>query len=170
MMEKFGYPNKMAVPSIEKVVVNIGFGRLGGQQKGEGVKKMTEAILRDLALITAQKPVVTKAKRSIAGFKIRQGQAVGAKVTLRRQKMTDFLERVIHIALPRSRDFQGLSLKCLDSKGHLTFGLKEHIVFPEIAPEKTDFIFGLEVTVVTTAKSREEAEELLRLLGFPFKK
>lgn len=169
MMKKFGYQNKMAVPKIKKVVVNTSFGRLLTGQTSEEQKIITKAILNDLSLICGQYPVLTKAKKSISGFKVRKGQPVGAMVTLRRKKMFDFLERLIHITLPRSRDFQGISTSSFDKKGNLTIGIKEHLIFPEISPEKAKNIFGLEVTIVTTAKRREEAIELLKLLGFPIK-
>lgn len=170
MMKKFGYKNKMAVPKIQKVVVNTSFGRLMATQKGEGAKKIQEAILEDLSLICGQRPVLTYAKKSIAGFKIRKGQPIGAKVTLRRNKMWDFLERVINVALPRTRDFQGIPKKSIDESSNLTLAFKEQIVFPEIAPEKANLIFGFEASIVTTAKSREEAMELFKILGFPIKR
>ena len=167
MMKKFGYKNKMAVPKIEKVVLNTGFGKIISGKTSNEKKKIQEAILDDLTLIAGQRAILTKAKKSIAGFKIRQGMQIGATVTLRGKKMFDFLDRFIHIILPRTRDFQGIESKSIDKTGNLTIAAKEHIVFPEIMPEKVKFIFGLEVTVVTTAKSREEGLELLRLLGFP---
>ena len=169
MMKKFGYKNIMVVPKIKKVVVNTSFGKLISGKTKEEQKKIFTFVLNDLALITSQRPILTKAKKSIAGFKIRQGLPIGAEVTLRKQMMYDFLERVIHIALPRSRDFQGINSKSVDSKGNLTIGIKEHIAFPEISIEKAKFIFGFEITVVTAAKTREEGLELLRLLGFPLK-
>jgi large subunit ribosomal protein L5 len=169
MMKKFGYQNKMAVPRIEKVVINTGFGRLISGKTSEEQKKTYELILEDLALICGQRPILTKAKKSISGFKIREGMPIGAMTTLRRKMMYDFLERLIHIALPRSRDFRGIDPKSLDKKGNLTIAIKEHISFPEILPEKAKTIFGLELTVVTTAKNREEGLELLKLLGFPIK-
>ncbi len=169
MMEKFGYKNKMAVPKIEKVVVNTGFGRFLAGKTTEEQKKIQDAILEDLAIICGQRPILTRAKKSISGFKIRQGMPVGAAVTLRGKKMNDFLERLIHIGLPRSRDFQGIDQKSFDRKGNLTVGIREQIIFPEILPEKVKTIFGFEITVVTTAKKREEGIELLRLLGFPIK-
>jgi len=169
MMERFGYTNKMAVPKIEKVIINTGFGRLISGKTGEEQKKIQDAILEDLSLITGQRPILTKAKKSISGFKIRKGMPVGARVTLREKRMGDFLERLIHIALPRSRDFRGIDPKSFDPKGNLTLAIKEHIAFPEISPEKVKNIFGLEITVVTTAKSKEEGMELLRLLGFPIR-
>lgn len=169
IQEKFGYKNPMAVPKIEKVVVNIGFGRLISGKTSEEQKKIFTAISNDLALICGQKPVLTKAKKSISGFKIREGMLIGAVVTLRGRKMYDFLERVIHIALPRSRDFRGIDLKSFDKKGNLTIAIKEQIVFPEVSPEKTKMIFGFEITIVTSVKTREEGIELLRLFGFPIK-
>ena len=169
MMEKFGYKNKMAVPKIEKVVINTGFGRLVAGKTSEEQKKIQDNILEDLSLISGQKPILTRAKKSISGFKIRKGQVIGASVTLRKKRMFDFLERLIQIALPRSRDFRGIEQSSFDKKGNLTIGIKEQISFPEILPEKAKNIFGLEVTIVTTAKKREEGIELLRLLGFPIK-
>ncbi|MBZ9573028.1 50S ribosomal protein L5 [Patescibacteria group bacterium] len=169
MMEKFGYKNKMVVPRIEKVVVNTGFGRLISGKTTEEQKKISDAILEDLSLITGQRPIKTCAKKSISGFKIRKGMPVGVEITLRSQRMYDFLERLIHISLPRSRDFQGIDPKSFDREGNLTIAIKEHIIFPEISPEKVKNMFGFEITVVTTAKNREEGIELLRLLGFPIK-
>ncbi len=169
MMERFGYTNPMAVPRIEKVLVNTGFGKLISGKSSDERKKIQEAILHDLALICGQWPTLTKAKKSIAGFKIRKGMSLGAMVTLRRKRMNDFLERLINIVLPRLRDFQGIDPKSFDRNGNLTIGIKEHIAFPEISPEKVKNIFGLEITVVTTAKTREEGIELLKLLGFPIK-
>lgn len=169
MMAKFGFKNAMAVPKIEKVIVNSGFGRMVAEKTSDEQKKICDAILNDLSLITGQKPNLTKAKKSISSFKIRQGLAVGARVTLRGKKMMDFLERLIHVGLPRSRDFRGIDQKSFDEKGNLSIGIREHICFPEISPEKVKTIFGFEVTVVTTAKKREEGIELLKLLGFPIK-
>ena len=169
MMDKFGYKNKMAVPKIEKVIINTGFGKEISGKTSDEQKKISESILNDLSLIAGQRPILTKAIKSISSFKIRKGLPIGAKVTLRGKKMDDFLMRLIHIALPRSRDFRGINPKSLDKKGNLTMGIKEHICFPEILPEKIKNIFGLEVTVTTTAKTREEGLELLKLLGFPIK-
>ena len=169
MMEKFGYKNIMAVPKIIKVIVNTGFGKLIAGKSSEEQKKIYEPILEDLTLVTGQRPVLRRAKKSIATFKVREGMPLGATVTLRRERMYDFLERLIYIALPRTRDFRGIEPKSLDEKGNLTHGIKEHIVFPEILPEKVKNIFGLEVTVVTTAKNRKEGLELLKLMGFPIK-
>jgi len=169
MEEKFGYKNDMAVPKIEKVVLNTSFGRLISGKTPEEQKKIYQPILEDLTLICGQKPILKGAKKSIASFKIRKGLPIGATVILRKKMMHDFLERLIHIALPRSRDFRGIEPKSIDKRGNLTLGIKEHIAFPEILPEKARTIFGLEITVVTNAKSREEALELLKLLGFPIK-
>ena len=169
MKEKFGYKNEMAVPKIEKVVINVGIGKLISGKPIDEQKKIQETILEEVALISGQRPILTKAKKSISGFKIKRGQPVGVKVTLRKKRMYDFLERLIHITLPRSRDFHGIDPKSVDKEGNLTIGIKEHIAFPEISPEKIKFIFGLEITIVTTAKTREEGLELLKLLGFPIK-
>ena len=169
MMEKFGYKNIMVVPKIVKVIVNTGFGKLIAGKSSEEQKKIYEPILEDLALITGQRPVLRRAKKSISTFKVREGMSLGAAVTLRRERMYAFLERLIYIALPRTRDFRGIEPKSLDEKGNLTHGIREHIVFPEILPEKVKNIFGLEVTVVTTAKNSEEGLKLLKLMGFPLK-
>lgn len=169
MMQKFGYKNYMAVPKIEKVVLNCGFGKQVAEKTNDEQKKITEGILESLGLICGQKAILTMAKKSISTFKIRQGLAIGAIVTLRGKKMRDFLERLIHVALPRSRDFQGIPAESFDKKGSLTIGIKEHIAFPEISPEKERSIFGLEISIVTNAKKREEGAELLKLLGFPIK-
>ncbi len=169
MMEKFGYKNKMAVPKIEKVVINVGFGKLVSEKDKEEQKKIQEEIINDLAQITGQRPILTKAKKSISGFKLRKRTPIGAKVTLRKKRMYDFLERLINIGLPRSRDFWGISPDSFDKNGNLTIGIKEQIAFPEISPEKTKFIFGFEVTIVTNAKDREKAIELFKLMGFPIK-
>ena len=169
MMKKFGYKNIMAVPKIKKVVINIGFGRMMSGKNRAEQKKIYEPMLNDLALITGQRPVLTKAKKSISSFKIRKGMPVGAVITLRGQRMYDFLERLIYIGLPRSRDFQGISPSSFDKKGNLTIGIKEHICFCEVSPEKAKSIFGFEVTANTTALNKEEGMELLKLMGFPIK-
>ncbi|MFZ3073608.1 MAG: 50S ribosomal protein L5 [Minisyncoccales bacterium] len=169
MMKQFGYRNEMEVPKIEKVVVNCGFGRLVSGKTKDEQKKIQEAVARDLTQICGQKAMVTQAKNSISSFKIREGQNIGAKSTLRRNKMYDFLERVITVALPRSRDFQGIPPKGIDQAGNLTFGIKEHIAFPEISPEKINFIFSFEITVVTTAETKEEGAALFKLLKFPIR-
>jgi len=169
MMKKFGYKNKMAVPRIEKVVVNTSFGKLIVDKTSAEQKKFLDSILGDLALICAQKPILKGAKKSISSFKLRKGLPVGAKITLRKKRMYDFLERLIHIVLPRSRDFRGIDPASFDKKGNLTVAIKEHITFPEVSPEKTKTIFGLEVTIVTNSKKREAGIELLKLIGFPIK-
>jgi len=169
MMKKLGYKNRMAVPKIEKVVINTGFGRQIAGKSSDEQKKTADFMVEDLTLLSGQKAIKTYAKKSIASFKIREGLAIGAKVTLRGKRMNDFLERLIHITLPRTRDFKGISDKCFDGAGNLTFGVQEHIAFPEILPEKAKNIFGLEVTIVTNAKSPKEGIELLKLLGFPIK-
>jgi len=162
MRAKFGYKNVMAAPKIEKAVVNVGVGRLRDEKEQQEVQKF-------LTLITGQKPSPRPAKQAIASFKTREGMIVGYQVTLRGKRMYDFLSRLINIALPRTRDFRGLDEKSFDQKGNLTVGIKEHIVFPEVIGEDYRFLFGLEVTVVTTARKREEGVELLRLMGFPLK-
>jgi large subunit ribosomal protein L5 len=169
MMKKFSYKSKMAVPKIEKVMINCGYGRLiAGKTKDES-KKIQEAIARDITLIAGQKAVLTKSRQSISSFKIREGQEIGCKTTLRRKKMVDFLERLINVTLPRSRDFQGLSADGMDKFGNYSFGIKEHIAFPEILPEKANFIFGFQVTIVTSAENEEEGLELLKLIGVPIR-
>jgi len=162
LREKFGYKNIMAVPKIEKVVVNCGIGRIRDEKQQEEIRKF-------LALITAQKPAPRPAKKAIASFKTRRGLIIGYQVTLRGRRMYDFISRLVNIALPRTRDFRGLDEKSFDNKGNLTIGVKEHIVFPEMIGEDYRFLFGLEVTVVTSARKREEGMELLKLMGFPIK-
>lgn len=169
MMKKFGFKNKMEVPRIEKVIINTSFGKMVAEKTKEEQEKICQEIIEELSLISGQRPILTRAKESISGFKIKKGQTIGAKVTLRRKRMYDFLERLINIALPRSRDFKGIEKSWFDKSGNLTLGIREQIAFPEISPEKTKFIFGLEVTIVTNAKKREEAIELLKLMGFPIK-
>lgn len=170
LVEKFEYKNKNQAPKIEKVVVNVGFGREAIARGGDDLKKFISGVLDDLALITGQKPSLRTAKKSIAGFKLRAGVPIGAKVTLRGDRMYDFLDRLVNIALPRSRDFRGLDIKHFDEDGNLSLGVKEHIIFPEVSAEKMKNIFGFEVTVNIKANSKEEGIELLRLLGFPIKK
>jgi large subunit ribosomal protein L5 len=164
MKQKFGYKNDLAVAAIEKVVVNIGIGSSALKDK-----KAQELISKDLALIAGQKPSPALAKKAIASFKTRKGMTVGLKVTLRGKRMFDFLSRLINIALPRTRDFRGIDPKSVDQGGNLTIGIKEHIIFPEISQEDIKKIFGLEITIVTNAKKREEALELFKLLGFPIR-
>ena len=166
MKAKFGYKNVMAVPKIEKVVVNVGYGRKAVAKETKAIEKIEQ----DLAKITGQKAATRKAKQSISGFKVRQGLNVGVMVTLRGRRMYDFIDRLISIALPRSRDFHGLEQKAFDQRGNLNIGIKEQTIFPEITYESLKDIFPLEVTIVTTAKSKEEGVELLRLMGFPIKK
>lgn len=169
MMEKFGYKSSMAVPRIRKAVVNTGFGREIVAKTGDEQKKLQDMVLDHLSLICGQKAVLTKAKKAISSFKLRKGMPIGAKVTLRGKRMYDFLERVINVALPRSRDFRGIDQKSIDRQGNLTFAFKEHIAFPEIPPEKVRQIFGLEITVVVDTKKRDEGLELFKLMGFPIK-
>jgi len=164
MKEKFDYKNNLAVPKIMKTVVNVGIGNILKDEKNQ------ELISKELALITGQKPMPTQARKAIAGFKVREGMIIGLKVTLRGEKMFDFLSRLINVAIPRTRDFRGFSSKSVDKGGNLTMGIKEHIIFPEASQEDIKRIFGLEVTVVTASKNREEALELFKLLGFPIKK
>ena len=159
---KFGYKNIMSVPKIEKVVVNVGVGRIRDEKQQEEIRKY-------LTLIAGQKPAPRAAKKAIASFKTRKGLIVGYQVTLRGKRMYDFISRLINIAFPRTRDFKGIDVKSFDPRGNLTIGIKEHIVFPEIIGEDYRFLFGLEVTVVTTGKKREEGVELLKLIGFPIK-
>ena len=164
MMEKFSYKNKMAVPKIDKVVVNVGLG-----EAKENAKAIENA-MGDITIITGQKPIQTKARKSVANFKLREGMPIGVKVTLRGEKMYSFVDRVIGVALPRVRDFQGVSGEAFDGRGNYTLGIKEQIIFPEISYENIDKIRGMNVIIVTTAKSDEEAYELLRLFGMPFKR
>ena len=170
MKKKFGYKNSMAIPKIEKVVVNVGFGRLVAGKSPHDGEKVYGRILKDLDLITGQKLILKNAKKSVSSFKIRKGMPVGAACTLRKQKMFSFLERFIHVALPRSRDFQGIDQKSVDERGNLNVGVKEHTIFPEVSAESAKQIFSFEITVTTTANSKEEGLELFRLLGFPIKK
>ena len=163
LQKKFEYKSSMQVPKLDKVVINIGLG-----DTRENPKSLENAI-KELAQITGQKPVVTKAKKSIAAFKIREGQDLGCKVTLRRDKMYDFVYKLFNVALPRVRDFRGVSADSFDGRGNYTLGLKEQLIFPEIEYDKVDKLRGMDIIFVTTAKSDEEAKELLKLLGMPFK-
>jgi len=169
MQKKFGLKSPMAVPRIEKVVLNTGFGRQVAGKTSDEQKKFYEPVLADLALICGQKPVLTRAKKSIASFKTRQGMPIGAMATIRGKKMYDLLERVIKIALPRSRDFRGLDRGSFDERGNLTISIKEQIIFPEIFSEKIRNIFGFQMTVVVNAKNKEQGMELLKLMDFPIK-
>jgi len=164
MREKFGYKNDLAVPCLGKVVVNVGFGRHAKE------KAYIENIEKNLAKITGQKPVLIKAKKSISSFKIREGMIIGAKVTIRGDRMYDFVEKLINISFPRVRDFRGIKEKNVDRNGVLTVGFREHLAFPEIKVDDVENIHGLEVSIVTTAKTRKEGLELFKLMGFPFKK
>jgi large subunit ribosomal protein L5 len=171
LKEKLGIKSVMALPKITKVVINVGFGRaLVAKSTKDEQRKLVEYVVDNLAQISGQKPFATKAKKSISAFKTREGMTLGAKVTLRGQRLYDFLEKLINITLPRSRDFQGISESAVDSSGNLNIGIKEHIAFPEISPERSTMILSLEVTVVTNAKNREKGLALFTLLGFPFKK
>ena len=163
MQEQFTYSNDMQIPVIEKVVLNMGLG------EGVGDKKKVAAAIEEMTLIAGQKPVPTVAKKSIAGFKLRDGMVIGAKVTLRRDKMYEFLDRLVNIALPRVRDFRGLNGKSFDGNGNYGMGLKEHIVFPEIDYDKVDQVRGMDIVVQTSAKTDEEAKALLAAFGFPFR-
>lgn len=164
MMKKFGYKNPMAVPKLEKIVINIGVSE-AVQNPGA-----IEAAARDLSIITGQKPIVRKARKSIANFHLRKGMPIGLKVTLRGERMYAFLYKLINLALPRVRDFSGVSPNSFDGRGNYSLGLREQLVFPEIEYDKIDRIRGMDITIVTTAKTDEEAKELLTLLGMPFKK
>jgi len=169
MMKKFGYKNIMAVPKIQKIVVNSGFGKKIIGKNGQDRKKMEDHILKELSIITGQMPALKKAKKSIATFKLRKGMYVGAVATLRGKKMYDFMERLIHLTFPRTRDFRGIDHKFIDKKGNLSLGFQEHTAFPEISAEREKSIFGLEITIVMSSKNKEEGLELLKLIGFPMK-
>jgi large subunit ribosomal protein L5 len=162
MKEKFGYTNEMQIPKIDKIVVNMGIGEAVSDSK------KVNAAVKDLAAITGQKPVTTKARTSIAGFKLREGMVIGAKVTLRKDRMYEFLDRLITIALPRVKDFRGLKPTSFDGRGNYALGLREHIVFPEINYDEIDQMWGMDVIVCTTARTDDEARELLREFKFPF--
>ena len=162
MKEKFGYTNEMQVPKLDKIVLNMGIGEAVADSK------KAAAAMKDLALIAGQKPVATKARQSIAQFKIREGMVVGAKVTLRKDRMYEFLDRLITIALPRVKDFRGLKGTSFDGRGNYAMGLKEHLVFPEINYDQIDQIWGMDIIVTTTAKTDEEARALLKEFQFPF--
>ena len=162
MTEKFGYKNALEVPRLEKITLNMGVGEASQD------KKKVQTAAEEMALIAGQKPVITKAKKSIAQFKLREGMPIGAKVTLRRDRMYEFLDRLVTVALPRVRDFRGLNPKSFDGRGNYAMGIKEQIVFPEISYDDIDVVRGMDIIVTTTAKTDEEARELLRLFGFPF--
>ena len=162
MMEKFGYKNVMQVPRLEKIVINMGVGEAKENQK------VLESAVSDLTLISGQKPILTRAKKSVANFKIRENMALGCKVTLRKAKMYEFADKLMSIALPRVRDFRGISAKSFDGRGNYSLGIKEQLIFPEIEYDKIDKVRGMDIIFVTTANTDEEARELLRFLGMPF--
>ena len=162
LMQKFGYKSTMQIPKLEKIVINIGIG------EAKENAKVLESAANDLALITGQRPLITKVKKSVANFKIREGMNIGCKVTLRREKMYEFLDKLFNIALPRVRDFRGINPDSFDGRGNYALGLKEQLIFPEIEYDKIDKIRGMDVVVVTTANTDEEAKELLKALGAPF--
>ena len=164
MVKKFGYKNVMEVPKLDKIVINMGVG------EAKENAKILEAAVSDMETITGQKAVITKAKNSVANFKIREGQAIGCKTTLRGDKMYEFLDRLVNLALPRVRDFRGVSANSFDGRGNYALGIKEQIIFPEIEYDKIDKVRGMDVIIVTTAKTDEEARELLRLFNMPYEK
>ncbi|WP_416326990.1 50S ribosomal protein L5 [[Eubacterium] hominis] len=164
MMKKFNYKSVMEVPAVEKIVINMGVGEAIANPK------LLEEAVAELAQITGQQPVVTKAKKSIANFKLREGMPIGCKVTLRKEKMYDFLDKLMNISLPRVRDFRGVSATSFDGRGNYTLGVKEQLIFPEINYDKVNKVRGMDVVIVTTAKTNEEAKALLEELGMPFKK
>ncbi len=162
MIEKFGYKNVMEVPKLEKIVINMGVGEARENQK------VLEAAVSDLTLISGQKPILTRAKKSVANFKIRENMPLGCKVTLRKAKMYEFADKLVSIALPRVRDFRGVSSKAFDGRGNYSLGIKEQLIFPEIEYDKIDKVRGMDIIFVTSANTDEEARELLRFLGMPF--
>jgi len=162
MIEKFGYKNIMEVPKLEKIVINMGVGEAKENQK------ILEAAVNDLSIIAGQKPILTRAKKSVANFKLREDMAIGCKVTLRKVNMYEFADKLMSIALPRVRDFRGVSSKAFDGRGNYSLGIKEQLIFPEIEYDKIDKVRGMDIIFVTTAKTDEEARELLRFLGMPF--
>lgn len=162
LMEKFGYKNIMEVPKLEKIVVNMGVG------EAKDNSKAIEAAVNDLQIITGQKVITTKARKSVANFKVREGMTIGCKVTLRKKKMYEFADKLMNVALPRVRDFRGISAKSFDGRGNYAMGVKEQLIFPEIEYDKIDKIRGMDIIFVTTAKTDEEARELLRYMGMPF--
>lgn len=164
MVEKFGYKSVMELPKIDKIVINMGVGEAVSNSK------VLDEAVAELALITGQKPVVTRAKKSIAGFRLREGMPIGCKVTLRGERMYDFLDKLVSISLPRVRDFRGVSKKSFDGRGNYTLGVKEQLIFPEIDFDKVSKVRGMDIVVVTTANTDEEARELLTQLGMPFQK
>lgn len=164
LMEKFDYKNKMQVPKLEKVIINIGLG------EAKDNPKALESAVNDLSIISGQKPVVTQAKKSIANFKLREGNKIGCKVTLRGERMYDFLDKLMNVALPRVRDFRGVKPTAFDGRGNYALGIKEQLIFPEIEYDKVDFIRGMDIAIVTTAHTDEEAKVFLEKMGMPFAK
>ena len=162
LLKKFGYKSTMQIPKLDKIVINIGLG------EAKDNPKVIDAAMNDLTIITGQKPVVTKAKKSIANFKLRQGMSIGVKVTLRGEKMYEFIDRLFNVALPRVRDFRGINPNAFDGRGNYSLGIKEQLIFPEIEYDKIDKIRGMDIIFVTTAKTDEEGRELLSLMGAPF--
>ena len=162
LMQKFGYKSVMQIPKLEKVVINVGAG------EAKDNSKVIDAIMNDLAIITGQKPIVCRAKKSVANFKLREGMPIGVKVTLRGERMYDFVDKLFNVAFPRVRDFRGINGNSFDGKGNYSTGIKEQLIFPEIDYDKIDKIRGMDIIVVTTAETDEEARELLKLLGAPF--
>ncbi|ATF10767.1 50S ribosomal protein L5 [Brevibacillus sp. HB1.2] len=164
LMSKFNYTSIMQVPKVEKIIINMGVGEAVANAKS------LDTAIEDLQIIAGQKPVVTKAKKSIAGFKLREGMPIGAKVTLRGERMYHFLDKLMNVSLPRVRDFRGISSKAFDGRGNYTLGLKEQLIFPEIEYDKIDKVRGMDIVIVTSAKTDEEARELLTQMGMPFRK
>ena len=165
LMKKFQYKSTMQIPTIDKIVVNVGCGK-----EANGNSKVIESVVRDIAAITGQKPVVTHARKSVANFKLREGMPVGVKVTLRRDRMWEFLDRLFNVALPRVRDFRGINGDAFDGRGNYALGLKEQLIFPEISYDQIDKIRGMDIVICTTAKTDEEAKQLLTRMGAPFEK
>ena len=165
LMKKFQYKSTMQIPTIDKIVINVGCGK-----EANGNSKVIESVVRDITMITGQKPVVTHARKSVANFKLREGMSVGVKVTLRRDRMWEFLDRLFNVALPRVRDFRGINGDAFDGRGNYALGLKEQLIFPEISYDQIDKIRGMDIVICTTANTDEEAKELLTLMGAPFAK
>ena len=164
LMKKFGYKNVMQVPKLDKIVINMGVG------EAKENTKVLDSVVNDIATITGQKPIVTKAKKSVANFKLREGMPIGVKVTLRGEKMWEFMDRLFNVALPRVRDFRGINPNSFDGRGNYSIGIKEQLIFPEIEYDKIDKVRGMDVCFVTTANTDEEGRELLKLMGAPFEK
>ena len=165
LMKKFQYKSTMQIPTIDKIVINVGCGK-----EANGNSKVIESVVRDIAAITGQKPIVTHARKSVANFKLREGMPVGVKVTLRRDRMWEFLDRLFNVALPRVRDFRGINGDAFDGRGNYALGLKEQLIFPEISYDQIDKVRGMDIVICTTAQTDEEAKELLTLMGAPFEK